>query len=90
MLSMVDSRAVFAKRIQEMNLGSLEKEFTAKGWCTYGEFCFATTYSPGVPTPQDALLRDIIIPLLGVKDTTPESLEKYKMMPALCKLQFES
>ena len=90
MLSMVDSQAVFSKRLKEMNLENLKDEFASKGWNTYGDYCFATMFTPGVPTPPETLNKDIIVPLLGEKEETDESKEKYKLVPRLCKLHFEA
>ena len=81
---MVDSAACFRKQILELGLGALTDPMEKKGWTFFGAFCFATQFTPGVPTDPDRVKKDIVVPLLG----EDEESTLYMYMPALRRLHF--
>ena len=86
-LAVVVSEAVFARKLSDMGLqGDLGAAMARKGWNTYGDFCFSSTFAPGAPADPEKLIKDIIVPLLG----EDEEAEIFKHKPKLLRLHFES
>ena len=86
-LSIVNSKACFTKAMVEKRLtDDVIKAMAAKGWVTYGDYCFGAVFAPGAPANPESIYKDILKPLLGEN----EDDEKYKVKPALCRLHFES
>jgi len=77
-MSLVDSRAVFTKRMNDLGIGDLAAAFEAYGWVTYGSFSFAVTYSPTLP---DSAIVDGILKKLTMDET---------LWPTIRRLHFEA
>ena len=62
-MSMVDSKAVFAKRVTELGLEELMPQFTEFGWDSFGAFAFAAPMGAGGAVLNEEFLADIVRPL---------------------------
>jgi len=75
-MTLIDSRAVFSKRLQDLSLGDLSAAFEAYGWVTFGSFAFATT-----PGASDAVLTEGVLKKLTVDEA---------LWPSIRRLHFEA
>ena len=57
------STAVFAKRVQELKLGSIYNDLVDQGWDTYRPFAFSCSSSPG-QADDTSLINEVIVPIL--------------------------
>ena len=62
-MSLLDSAAVFEKRVRELGLEDLWDQFAAFGWNSYGAFAFAAPTGAGGAIQNDDFVRDIVRPL---------------------------
>ena len=67
-MSMIDSKAVFEKRVGELGLQEVWPQFTAFGWDSYGAFAFAAPMGAGGAVLSEEFLADIIRPLFKLSD----------------------
>lgn len=66
-MAVVESQAIFAERLEALNLAELCDAFVEKGWATYGSSAYSSAYTPG--SADDApFLRDVVVPLFGSTD----------------------
>ena len=86
-LAMVDSAAVFQRRLKDFGLLTLKEKMDNRGWKTFGSFAFATVFVPGAPTPPESVTKDIVEPLLGDRQALPN---QYFLEPNLRRLHFEA
>ena len=62
-MSMIDSKAVFEKRVAELGLKEIWPQFAEFGWDSYGAFAFAAPMGAGGAVLNEEFLSDIVRPL---------------------------
>jgi len=67
-MSLIDSKAVFRKRVVDLGIGELMPELEARGWSSFGAFTFATSYTPG-SSKDDRELDAQVLSVLAPGDT---------------------
>ncbi|MCP4240434.1 MAG: hypothetical protein GY772_07695 [bacterium] len=67
----VDSEAVFAARVQELQLQDRLGRFDALGWKTYGSFAFALPAGAGGVVAEDEFARMVTRPLYELAEADP-------------------
>jgi len=65
-MALIDSTAVFSARLWALGLASLQRQFDANGWNTYGTLVFACAFTPG---GDDTPLASVVIPALNGGNT---------------------
>ena len=60
----LDSVAVFAKRVQELKLGSFYNALVAAGFDTMGAFAFSCSFAPG-QSDDTSFINEVVVPILG-------------------------
>ena len=67
----LDSPHVFQARLVALKPSGpgapldLKQKFEDMSWLSYGEFAFATNFTPGAPATADVFKAEILIPLIG-------------------------
>ena len=61
----IDSEAFFSARLAEAGFDEkMIGDMKAKGWTTYGDFAFSTSYHPGM-VDDTPFIQEVVIPILG-------------------------
>ena len=60
----MESAALFKKKISQCGLNDYQEKFVALGWWNMAEFAFAANYQPGCPD-ETPFITEVVIPVLG-------------------------
>ena len=63
----LESQAVFVQWTEKLGLEEFQAKFKELGWESAGAFAFASTYTPGQPTPEK-FEEEVVTKLLGRAD----------------------
>ena len=84
-MAAVDTKAVFTKRVEELELNGLAARFDAAGWTTMGKFAFAPGITNGAPA--DEKFKEMVLDVLLADPAVPEETQA---IPAIRRLWFEA
>ena len=77
----LDSTHVFSARLATIKLDEyVVEKFAELAWFTYGDYAFATGFSPGAPVSDEMFRKEILVPVLGEQEAdNPANANRHRL-----------